>query len=444
MKEYKNYIRRILIIAVPLLLSNIISQVQMIIDRAFLGQVNPLYMSALGNVNSPLWMSISFCFAIVTGASILISQAVGAQRKEDIVQYSAAMLKWNNIIPIILFFGWLFGSRYIFKFMGVSDRLLPMCVEYITYFSPIILVTGLEASASVIMQTSNYTKPLLWFGIIRSGFNVLLDWILIFGKFGFPQMGIKGAAIATTIAEYIGLIYATYVFTTSDKLYTRASVKDTLKAPLMPFLKAARLGINSAFEDFAWNLGNLVIVMILNTIDDMAAGLYSMVFSVELLVVVVVASAGNATMTLSGEAKGKKDIKQFKGVCTVAYGISAFVSVIILIVCALFPDKIMGIFTNDAGIIASCTVYLILMCLNLYGKSANIIVGNGIRGSGDTRWMFIVQVFGTVFVIACAALFVFVFKLGMLGVFIAVMTDEFTRAVINFLKLRRIIKNDFV
>ena len=74
----KKYLPGLLNIAVPIMLSNLISQLQMLIDRIFLGHVNSMYMSALGNVTSPMWTTMSFCFSIVTGASILISQSVGA------------------------------------------------------------------------------------------------------------------------------------------------------------------------------------------------------------------------------------------------------------------------------------------------------------------------------------------------------------------------------
>lgn len=79
-------------------------------------------------------------------------------------------------------------------------------------------------------------------------------------------------------------------------------------------------------------------------------------------------------------------------------------------------------------------IYIILVTANLFGKSGNIIIGNGIRGYGDTKWMFFTQALGTVGVVGLSCLCVFVFKLGMLGVFIAVLCDEAIRAVINFIR----------
>ena len=83
-------------------------------------------------------------------------------------------------------------------------------------------------------------------------------------------------------------------------------------------------------------------------------------------------------------------------------------------------------------------IFIILVAVNLFGKSGNIVIGSGIRGYGDTKWMLFTQVLGTVGVVGLASLFVFVFKLGILGVFIAVLVDEASRAVINFIRFSKI------
>ena len=79
--------------------------------------------------------------------------------------------------------------------------------------------------------------------------------------------------------------------------------------------------MNTALEDFAWNLGNLLLIRILNAINEMAAGIYSIIFSVEVLAVVIIGAIGNGTMTLTGEAKGNNDLGKYKGVCVCAYGL---------------------------------------------------------------------------------------------------------------------------
>lgn len=438
--NYKQYLRRLLIIAVPIILSNIIGQLQMLIDRIFLGHADDLYMSALSNVTTPMWATMSFCFSLVAGASILISQSVGAGDRENIEEYAGAMIKYNNIIPVLLFLFWLFLSEPVFKIMGVSENLMPMCLSYARFYAPVFLLTGMGGSLSVILQTSNYTQPLVAYGIIRAGLNIVLDYILIFGKLGFPALGIKGAAIGTTIAEYLGAIFISYVILTSKKLGTRPSMRGIKKAKMSTYLTSAKLGINTAFEDFAWNLGNLLLIRILNTINEFAAGIYSIIFGVEVLAVVIVGAIGSGTMTLTSEATGKKDLAQYKGVCICAYALCMIVAALMIILALTIPEQIIALFTKDTSVITTSSIYLLIVGINLFSKSANIIVGNGIRGSGDTRWMLYTQMFGTISIVSVAAFFVYVCKLGITGIFLAVLVDEAVRALINLWKYLRIIK----
>jgi Na+-driven multidrug efflux pump len=280
------------------------------------------------------------------------------------------------------------------------------------------------------------------YGITRSLLNIVLDWIMIFGKFGFPAMGIEGAALATAIAEYVGGFFIMAVFVFEKRLNTRPSFKAILGSKFSSYITSAKLGLNTALEDLLWNIGNMVLISVLNTIDEMAAGIYSIIFGIEILAVVIISALGSATMTLTGEAKGKRDRHQYIGVCINAYICCVAVAVCMLVVSLLFPQQVLSLFTGDENIIVKCGIYLVVISLNLFGKSANIIVGNTIRGSGDTKWMLKTQMFGTVWVICMASLLVFVFRLQILGVFLAVLLDELTRAFINIAKLRRILKQD--
>lgn len=431
-------LRRLLSLAVPLILSQLINQTQMFIDRIFLGQADNLYMSALGNINSPLWTTMSFCFAIGTGASILISQSIGASDRAKAEEYAGALIKYNNVVPALLCFFWAFCSGAVFRLMGVSDEILPLCEAYVRYYSPTFLLVGFGSSLVTILQTSKYTRPLAMYGLVRSVLNIALDWLLIFGKCGFPEMGIRGAALGTTIAEYLGMVYLVAVFIKKRDLETRPSLRSVAAAKFRTFLKSARLGLNTALEDFAWNLGNLMLIRILNSINELAAGIYAIVFGIEVIAVVVVGAVGNGTLTLTSEATGRCDARQYRGVTACAYALCALDALATVALSLAIPEQIISLFTKDATVIASSGLFLLMISVNLFSKSANIIIGNAIRGSGDTRWMFFTQIFGTVFVVSTAALFTFALGLGIAGVFLAVLVDEAVRGVINFTRFRSI------
>ena len=434
--EYKNKLVKIF---VPIMLSNLIAQIQMFIDRIFLGRMNILYMSAVGNATAPMWTTMSFVFSLSMGASILISQSVGEKDIEKAKNYAASLVKFHNVIPVLLFLFWIFCGKLVFTIMGVSENVMGLCITYTRIYAPVYLIIGLGASYSVVFQTSNYTKPLVTYGIIRSVLNIILDYLLIFGKFGFPRMEIAGAALGTTIAEFAGAFYLMYVtIAKKDKFFTSPGLKRILSSKFKPYLNSIKLGLPTACEDLLWNVGNLCIIRILNSINETAAGIYSMVFTVEILFVVVIGAIGSGTLTLSGEATGAKDMKLFRSVVKTSVRWAFLVAAFALIFISIFPRWTLSLFTTDKEVIEMSVIYIILVAANLFGKSGNIIIGNGIRGYGDTKWMFFTQAMGTVGVVGLSCLFVFVFKFGMLGVFIAVLCDEALRALINFIRFLRI------
>ena len=132
--EYKNKLVKIFI---PIMLSNLISQIQMFIDRIFLGRMNILYMSAVGNVTAPIWTTMSFVMSLSIGASILISQSVGEKNLDKAKEYAASMIKFSNVLPVLLFFFWTFCSPFVFRLMGVSPNVMKLCVTYTRIYSPV-------------------------------------------------------------------------------------------------------------------------------------------------------------------------------------------------------------------------------------------------------------------------------------------------------------------
>jgi len=439
MNEASNdYRSRLLKLFVPIMISNLISQIQGLIDRIFLGRIDVIYMSAVSNALAPVWTTMSLVFSLSIGSSILISQSVGAGKIEKAREYAASLMVWHNILPVVLFIFWTFFSRPVYLMMGVSENVIGLCVTYTRYFAPIFILTGIEVTGVVILQTSNNTKPLVWYGIIRSGLNVLLDYLLIFGKWGFPKMGIAGAALATTLAEFLGLAYVLVMIIKDKNLLTMPGRKEILNADIKPYAKSLKLGVNSALEEFAWNFGNLMIIRILNTINENAAGIYTIAFAMEGIVFSIVGAIGNGTVTLTGEATGSKDLKTYKSITKTAMLWSVLASALSLALCVIFPEQILSMFTTDETIITTSSIYLVLVGINFFSKSGNVIWGNAIRGYGDTKWMFYTQICGTVIVIINAYLFVKVFKVGMIGVFFAVLLDEFLRAIVNRIRYGKI------
>lgn len=436
----KDYKKQLLKIALPIMLSNLISEVQMLIDKIFLGRLDITCMSAVGNASSPLWTTMSVVFSLTVGGTILMSQAKGAGEMEKAQGIMNSIFLYNNFFSIILFLVWMIFPGLIFNLMGVPENVIGMSIEYARYYSPIFLFIGLGASVSSMLQVSEKTGIMVWYGLIRSLANIFLDWVLIFGNLGMPRMEVAGAALATTIAEYLGdIIILIYIIRAKD-IELKPKFKEIFTAKFMPYIKAIKLGLPAACEGFAWSFGNLFLIVMLNRISDVAAGIYSIVFSIELIPVVVFDALGSATLTVSGIETGKENYRGVKDVALICVKWCAYVGTLVLIMNLLFPETVISWFTTDQSVIAASGLYLLIISIDLFPKAANIIIGSGIKGYGNTRWMLGTQIFGTIFIISMSALMVIVFKCDIAQICALVVADETIRCILNSCKLRAITK----
>jgi Na+-driven multidrug efflux pump len=176
----------------------------------------------------------------------------------------------------------------------------------------------------------------------------------------------------------------------------------------------------------------------LNKVSTEAAGIPSIIFGVELIAVVLVGSIGTATLTLSGYETGRKNIKGVRDVVMSSAILSWLICVFNLILFLVIPGQILGLFTTDQAVLAAAPVYLLIVGIDLFPKSGNIIFGSGIKGHGEPSWMLKTQLFGTAFVIAMSSIMVMGLHLGILEIFCLVVADESIRFVLNGWKLRRI------
>jgi len=428
--KYTETNKNLLKIGMPIFAGMLVSQIQQITDQAFLGNASAEYLSAVGNAGSIIWTTISFLFSLGTGTAILVSQKLGEGKKEKAEELLGSTFVFSSFFALAIFLVWFFLNTSIFTAMGLKDPILGYASLYAKICTFGVLLSGVSSAANAVYNGNGYTKPMLVTALLRGGINALLDWVLIFGHFGFPAMGIAGAAIATLTADIIGTAYSvTTAF--SRKLTIRLSLKALRMANLRCYVDVIKIGVPAGLEEFTWNAGNILLIRFLNLVNPLAAGIFTIVNTVTIVPALIFVGLGNASMTLSGRSTGEGRPLEIRKTVRAAIILCWIAGAFFVAAFSLFPEFFTRIFTQDATVISQTGVMLIVCSLTLFPRAANIIYGGGIRGMGDTRWMLLSQVFGTAFVLILARVFIFDLKLAIVGLFIAVFFDELVRAAIN-------------
>lgn len=418
-------------IAIPIMIQGLVFQLQNLVDKSFLGNLKTEYLTAIGVTQSPFFMTITIIMAITTGLSIIVGHLYGAGKLHEMKDSIASTITFNIFFSLLLLILWYIFGEFALGLINVDSSIMPYALTYLRIIAIYLPFFAIDGSIQGTLQAFGKTKPIMYVGIIKVFLNIFLDWVLIFGKFGLPAMELEGAAIATLAANIISSLILIIYYTYTSKLPIQTKFRELFSFNWKSYTKIAAVGLPTGMEYFLWHVGNVVIIAFLNQISIMGVAIYVLLNSVGFFALELYFGISKTTMTITSQQLGKKDYESTRPIMirSIIYDlvIVTFMAAIIL----LFTEPILDIFTDDLKLISLALPLVIYMLLNFYPKSINVLIGHGIRATGNTRWMMYTQIIGTILVIALSYVLVNIYGLGLEAIFITVLVDESVRSIIN-------------
>ena len=396
------------------------------------GRANPLFLSAIANVLYPYNIVIAFLTSLSTGVTVVNSHSIGGKSFKSAQRHSEVSFFFNFIFAIPFFLILFLFANTLLTWMGTSAEINEYGTLFMKSLSFSVLFLGVSLSISAMLLGMGKTKHLMVAAIITTITNVFFDWLLINGHLGFPKLGVQGAGIATSIANFSGMTYLITAVIFSKSLPFKPSLKGILNPRWKIQKRSVIVGLPFGLESMFWSFGQIIMVRMVNGVDLLAAGLYVLIIRIQSVTFFFYLGLARATMILVGQQMGAKNRQEAFRVVNMsmqyAFATCAVASITFLII----PEKILSIFSSDPDLIQRAVPLLQIVSFTIFPVAVNVVMGNAIRGMKDTKWMFYTQSFGTIFVISVSAILLFSFKMGLKGVIITVLFDECIRALLNF------------
>ncbi|MEJ5173198.1 MAG: MATE family efflux transporter [Hydrogenothermaceae bacterium] len=417
-------IKLILSLSIPAAISNFFDMIQVIVDMIMLGRVSAEAVAAAG-----LSMQfLGFLYAVMAffsvGTSAVISRLVGAKQIEEVseVIFSSSVLAFFISIPFTLL--GLFAPEYLFKFMGASESVIQNGVIYYSIISFTIPVVFIEMVIYTSFNAIGDTKTPLKIVLIANIINTILDYLLIFGKFGFPQLGIKGAAVATALSYFISFFIYIYAINKKVRVIPKFDIHQ-IKRVLKVSIPA---GIERTFTYFSF----LIFVKIIADFGTYTLAGYQIGLRIEGLAFMPGFGFTIAAMTLVGQSLGAKDPqKAEKLALETAKVASVFMGIMGLFMVAI-PEYIAMIFTNNEEVIKEASTYLRIVGLTQIPLAIGFVLSGSLRGAGATNITMLVNSLSLwLFRIIPAYLFSKIFK-DVIWVYYAMFLETYAKALILY------------
>ncbi|MBC8570185.1 MATE family efflux transporter [Zongyangia hominis] len=433
----KGFYKVILSIAIPIALQNLISYGINMMDTIMLGALGETQLSAASLANQPFFIFTIITFGIASGCSVLTSQYWGKGDKEPIRRIIGIALDVTIVLSLLLFVLLYFFPETAMRIYTNEADVIAAGVQYLKITSFTYLFFGFTNTMICVFRSVEIVKISVI--IYSSSFfvNVFFNYVLIFGKFGFPALGIRGAAIATLTARIFEFcVLCVYLFFVDKRIQFRPRnllVKDKVLAKDFA-LNSTPVVLNEAM----WSVGTSVHSMILGRMGQDAVAASSISGVVQQLAMVLIIGLGSATAVVIGKAVGASQYERARQSARTLQMIAVGVGALSFAIVMLIKDPIVGFYnisattramTNELMIASAVLVaFQALTYTNLIGV---------LRGGGDTRFVLLIDVIFLWFVgVPLGAVAGLWLKLPVVVVFLCLKSDEFIKFFIGIFRVK--------
>ena len=383
--------RKILAVSLPIIAGMAGRTIMMFCDRLFLAQHSQLELQAALPAGILSFTLLCIFYGTVTYSGTFVAQYYGAKEREGCSRSLAqGLFLTMATVPIMVLLA-LPGSRLL-DLAGHDPEILRLEKVYFRILMFSASGPVFTAAASSFWNGRGKTIPVMLAVLIGAGLNILMDWILIFGRFGFPEMGIEGAAIATAIASFIPgtiLTIAAYTGKTARRYRTRENFRLDLKLTR----RIIRFGFPAGLQIFMDVASFTVFIFIVGRLGPVAFTANNIAFSVNNLAFNPLLGFGFATTVIVGRCIGIGDPAMAVRVTRRSLLLSLFYFVPLAATFVLFPGFYTRLFFSPDSACTiedlTGTVWKPLAIVAAWGifDAVNLMYGGALRGAGDTKFV---------------------------------------------------------
>jgi len=404
-------------------------------DTFMLSQYSDHSVAAVGVSNQILSLIIVMFGFVAIGTGIVISQNIGAGKEKTANEVAYTAITVNLLFGLFLSILLTLTGKYILKALDLPNELMDEAISYLKIVGGFSFIQALLMTIANIIRTYGYTKDAMFVTIGMNILNIIGNYLFIFGPFGFPVLGVNGVAISTTVSRTIGLIVIFFIF--KIRIKSEVSFLKSFGFNKRHLKDLLAIGLPSAGEQLSYNTSQMMITYFIAMLGTQAITTRIYTFNLMMFILLSASSIGQGNQILVGRYVGAGDNDLAYKQSLKSLKIGMLVSFTMATIFYLIAPTLFRIFTDNQTIIENGTFLLMLTIILEPGRAFNLILINALRAAGDARfpvYMGIMSMWGIG--VPIAYLFAIKLELGLVGVWISFIVDEWLRGILMYLRWR--------
>ncbi|MBR2264842.1 MAG: MATE family efflux transporter [Firmicutes bacterium] len=411
-------------IATPSMCEMIFLSLIGMMDTLMVSTLGTYAISSVGLTNQPRMILLAIFFALNVGVTAVVARRKGEGRQEEARMALRQAMVMISLIAILIMILYVFVSKPLMRLAGAKADTLGPSTDYFRIICLGLLCNALTMAICAALRGVGDTKITMKVNITANIVNVIFNYLLIGGHFGFPRLEVRGAAIATVIGQAVGMVMALRAVFRKDS-YFALRLRDSWRLSKDVTGTIIKVGSNAVIEQIAMRVGFFITSRLIADLGTVDFAVNQICGQITTFSFTFADGTGTATASLVGQNLGRKrpDLSMMSG--RIGQRLVLVISALLIIIFLVFRYPLIGLFSSDPVILEKGAACCIVMAIIIPFQMLQIVVSGSLRGAGDTRFvantmLLCVMVIRPVMTYLC----VYVFGFGVIGAWTAMLVDQ--------------------
>lgn len=435
----KESVKKVLQIAWPAMLESFFIAFVGLVDSFMVSSLGSAAVASVGLTTQPKFVGLAMFFAVNVALSALVARRKGEQNREGANRIFITALLFIVLAAVVISILLVAFADPIIRFCGSEPETHEGAVAYFRIIMGGMIFNCIQMGVNAAQRGSGNTKITMRTNLVSNTVNVVFNYFLIEGHFGFPALGIQGAALATVLGTVVASIMSVLSVCGKD---TFVSLQYIIKEKIMPGLAAFGNIVKVGYSVFAEQL-LLRVGFMATSLMAAAQGTNAMAaHQVGMNIMGLSFSFGDGlqatAVALIGYSLGAQDPELAKKYGSICRSIGGIISVVLAVLYLLGGGWLYGMFFEEQEIVSIGIGIMRVIALIVVLQVSQVIYMGCLRGAGDTLYTAIVSTISvTIMRTVGSYFFCYVLNWGIIGIWMGVVADQLSRLILASVRFKR-------
>lgn len=438
MKKYsRENIQTVLKMAWPSVLESFFVALVGMVDSLMVSRVGAHAVAAVGLTTQPKFIGLAVFIAVNVSVSALVARRKGQENQKGANEVLCAACFFVLIMSVIVSLACVIFADPIIRMCGSEEASHTEAVQYFRIIMGFIIFTVVSLTVNAAQRGAGNTKIAMKTNVTANVVNVIFNYLLIEGHFGFPALGVSGAAIATVIGSMVGCIMSIVAAWKNDFISFPYMWREKIRPTLAVGKSMVKLGSSVLAEQLLVRVGFLSVAVMAAKMGTAAFAAHQVGMNVMSLSFSFGDGMQVAAVALIGQSLGAKNVDMAKTYGSICQNIGRMIAVVLAAVYLTCGRYLYHLFFSEPEIIAMGVEIMRVIVVVVLLQIAQVIYMGCLRGAGDVIYTTIASTVSVTIVRPIASyLLCYTAGLGIIGIWFGVCADQLVRFVLTSLRFR--------